>query len=90
MNRGAVVLPRACCGLSGFLARGRGSGLALGPWRVRTGSGLVRPVRRAAHLAVDHAYIDALRRGEEPVDARLSQDWLSGPHRSNLAQARGL
>jgi glyoxylase-like metal-dependent hydrolase (beta-lactamase superfamily II) len=30
-------------------------------------------------------------RGEEPVDARLGPhaDWLSGPHRSNLEQARG-
>ncbi len=41
-------------------------------------------------LAADHAYIDALRRGEEPLDARLGADadWLSGPHRSNLEQAR--
>src|SRR4029077_7221311 len=36
----------------------------------------------AARLAADHAYIDALRRGEDPVDARLGQDWLSGPHQS--------
>lgn len=45
----------------------------------------------AARLAADHAYIDALRRGEEPADARLGPhaDWLSGPHRSNLEQARG-
>ena len=43
----------------------------------------------AARLAADHAYIDALRRGEEPVDARLDQDWLSGIHQSNLAQAQG-
>src|SRR3984885_11571196 len=45
----------------------------------------------AARLAADHAYIDALRRGEEPVDARLGPDadWLSGPHQSNLKQARG-
>jgi len=42
----------------------------------------------AARLAADHAYIDALRRGEEPGDARLDQDWLSGPHQSNLEQAR--
>jgi len=42
----------------------------------------------AARLAADHAHIDALRRGEEPVDARLGQDWLSGPHQSNLEQAR--
>ena len=41
-----------------------------------------------ARLAADHAYIDALRRGEEPVDARLSQDWLSGPHQSNRKLAR--
>jgi glyoxylase-like metal-dependent hydrolase (beta-lactamase superfamily II) len=45
----------------------------------------------AARLAADHAYIDALRRGAEPVDARLGPDadWLSGPHRSNMEQARG-
>ncbi len=43
----------------------------------------------AARLAADRAYIDALRRGEDPVDARLEQDWLAGPHRSNLEQARG-
>lgn len=43
----------------------------------------------AARLAADRAYIDALRRGEEPVDARLDADWLSGPHQSNLEQARG-
>jgi glyoxylase-like metal-dependent hydrolase (beta-lactamase superfamily II) len=42
----------------------------------------------AARLAADHAYIDALRRGEDPVDARLAQDWLSGPHQSNLELAR--
>ena len=43
-----------------------------------------------ARLAADHAYIDALRRGEEPVDHRLGPgaDWLSGPHQSNLEQAR--
>jgi glyoxylase-like metal-dependent hydrolase (beta-lactamase superfamily II) len=44
----------------------------------------------AARLAADRAYIEALRRGDDPVDARLEQDWLfSGPHRSNLEQARG-
>ena len=45
----------------------------------------------AARLAADHAYIDALRRGEEPADARLGPDaeWLSGPHQSNLEKARG-
>jgi glyoxylase-like metal-dependent hydrolase (beta-lactamase superfamily II) len=43
----------------------------------------------AARLAADRAYIDALRRGEEPVDARLEQDWLYGIHQSNLEQARG-
>src|SRR6476659_1368630 len=42
----------------------------------------------AARLAADRAYLDALRRGEEPVDTRLDQDWLSGPHQSNLEAAR--
>ncbi|WP_426242329.1 MBL fold metallo-hydrolase [Nocardioides sp. LHG3406-4] len=42
----------------------------------------------AARLAADHAYIDALRRGQEPVDARLDQDWLSGPHQANVENAR--
>lgn len=42
----------------------------------------------AARLAADRAYLDALRRGEDPVDARLDQDWLAGPHRANLEQAR--
>ncbi|WP_432942921.1 MBL fold metallo-hydrolase [Kribbella sp. CA-253562] len=42
----------------------------------------------AARLAADRAYIDALRRGDEADDARLAQDWLSGPHQSNLKQAR--
>ena len=42
----------------------------------------------AARLAADRAYIDAVRRGEEPVDARLEQDWLSGIHQSNLEAAR--
>ena len=45
----------------------------------------------AARLAADHAYIDALRRGEEPVDARLGPhaEWLNGPHQSNMERARG-
>ena len=42
----------------------------------------------AARLAADRAYLDALRRGEEPVDARLEQDWLSGPHQANVELAR--
>jgi glyoxylase-like metal-dependent hydrolase (beta-lactamase superfamily II) len=42
----------------------------------------------AARVAADRAYIDALRRGTEPVDARLDQDWLAGPHQSNLERAR--
>jgi glyoxylase-like metal-dependent hydrolase (beta-lactamase superfamily II) len=48
----------------------------------------------AARLAADHAYIDALRRGEDPADARLGPDtgygraWLP-VHQSNLEQARG-
>ena len=44
----------------------------------------------ATRLAADHAYIDALRRGEEPIDARLeAADWLAGPHQANLEQVRG-
>jgi glyoxylase-like metal-dependent hydrolase (beta-lactamase superfamily II) len=43
----------------------------------------------AARLDADRAYVDALRRGEEPVDARLEVDWMSGPHQSNLEQVRG-
>ena len=43
----------------------------------------------AARVAADRTYIDALRRGEEPVDARLEADWLAGPHQSNLERARG-
>jgi hypothetical protein len=43
----------------------------------------------AVRVAADQAYLDALRRGADPDDARLSQDWLSGLHKSNLEQARG-
>jgi glyoxylase-like metal-dependent hydrolase (beta-lactamase superfamily II) len=43
----------------------------------------------AARIAADRAYVDALRRGDKPVDARLDADWLSGAHQSNLEQARG-
>ena len=45
----------------------------------------------AHRLAADRTYIDGLRRGEDPPDARLAgdSDWLSGPHQSNLKQARG-
>jgi len=40
-----------------------------------------------ARIAADRAYIEALRRGEDPVDARLeAAEWLAGPHRSNLEQ----
>lgn len=42
----------------------------------------------AARLAADHAYLDALRRGVEPEDARLEQDWLEGAHRSNVERAQ--
>ncbi len=43
----------------------------------------------AARLAADRAYIDALRRGEEPVDARLdAAEWFSDIHQSNLEQVR--
>jgi glyoxylase-like metal-dependent hydrolase (beta-lactamase superfamily II) len=43
----------------------------------------------AARLAADRAYVEALRRGEEPVDARLeAADWLAGIHESNVACSR--
>jgi glyoxylase-like metal-dependent hydrolase (beta-lactamase superfamily II) len=44
----------------------------------------------ARRLAADRSYIEALRRGQDPADARLGPhaDWLSGPHQSNLEQAR--
>jgi glyoxylase-like metal-dependent hydrolase (beta-lactamase superfamily II) len=42
----------------------------------------------AERFAADRAYVDALRRGEEPRDARLEQEWLDGPHQANLEQAR--
>jgi glyoxylase-like metal-dependent hydrolase (beta-lactamase superfamily II) len=43
----------------------------------------------AARLAADRAYVAALRRGEEPDDPRLEQDWLrDGPHQGNLRQSR--
>jgi glyoxylase-like metal-dependent hydrolase (beta-lactamase superfamily II) len=43
----------------------------------------------AARFAADHAYIDALRRGDDPTDPRVGPDapWLPA-HRSNLEQAR--
>ncbi len=45
--------------------------------------------RVEARLAADRSYVDALRRGEEPVDARLeAAEWLTGPHEGNLAQVR--
>jgi glyoxylase-like metal-dependent hydrolase (beta-lactamase superfamily II) len=44
----------------------------------------------AARLAADRAYIEALRQGAEPVDARLDADWVFGIHQSNLEQARAL
>jgi glyoxylase-like metal-dependent hydrolase (beta-lactamase superfamily II) len=44
----------------------------------------------AARFAADRAYLDALRRGQEPADPRLGpdSDWLP-IHQSNLAQAQG-
>lgn len=45
----------------------------------------------AARLTADRAYIDALRRGEEPDDPRLGPGWewqATGPHQSNVEQAR--
>ncbi|GAA2839550.1 MBL fold metallo-hydrolase [Kribbella solani] len=41
----------------------------------------------AARFAADRAYLDALVQGDG-TDPRLSQEWLAGPHQSNLNQAR--
>ncbi|MEW2503875.1 MBL fold metallo-hydrolase [Amycolatopsis sp. NPDC047767] len=41
----------------------------------------------AARFAADRAYLEALRRGEEPVDVRLEQDWLARPHQANLERS---
>ncbi len=49
---------------------------------------VARGAEVATRLAADRSYLDALRRGDDPVDPRLDQDWLSGPHQSNLEQAR--
>jgi len=40
----------------------------------------------SARLEADRAYVRALRDGEEPADARLEVDWMSGPHQGNLSQ----
>lgn len=40
----------------------------------------------AARVTADRAYIDALRRGDDPADPRLEADWLAGAHESNLAR----
>jgi glyoxylase-like metal-dependent hydrolase (beta-lactamase superfamily II) len=41
----------------------------------------------AARIEADRAYVEALRRREEPEDPRLEQEWLGGPHRSNVEHA---
>ena len=44
----------------------------------------------AARHAADRAYIDALRSGQEPDDARMGPhaEWLDNIHRSNLEQSQ--
>src|SRR3954462_1984033 len=42
----------------------------------------------AARITADRAYVDALRRGAEPVDARLDQEWLAGPPPADPQPAR--
>jgi len=43
----------------------------------------------AERLNADRAYIDALRRGEDPADPRLDVDWVAGIHEGNVRQAGG-
>ena len=57
-------------------------------WHPRFGDVPRYATPAGARLAADHAYIDALRRGEDPVDARLGPDWLLPIPQSNLEQAR--
>ncbi|HZX07855.1 MBL fold metallo-hydrolase [Kribbella sp.] len=38
----------------------------------------------AARFAADRAYLEALRRRKQPADVRLEQDWMAGPHQTNL------
>src|SRR4051794_1392255 len=63
-------------------AAGRAQVLVPGHGSVATGPEI------AARITADRAYIDALGRGEEPVDSRLEQEWLAGPHQTNLELAR--
>jgi glyoxylase-like metal-dependent hydrolase (beta-lactamase superfamily II) len=55
--------------------------LVPGHGAVATGPGV------AARLAADRAYIDALRRGVEPDDPRLAQDWVAQIHQANVENA---
>ena len=52
------------------------------------GKALKDRLSKLSGAAFDRAYIDALRQGEEPVDARLEADWLAGIHQANVEQAR--
>ena len=47
---------------------------------------VARGTEVAARLDADRGYLDALRRGVEPVDVRLDQDWLQAPHKANQAK----
>ncbi|MDM7856480.1 MBL fold metallo-hydrolase [Cellulomonas alba] len=48
---------------------------------------VARGAEVAERVAADRAYIEALRRGEDPVDARLDQDWVAAIHRANVELA---
>jgi hypothetical protein len=76
-NFGTTVSRRRATAHPARMARGRAS-CGVSGWH-RTSWGRCRGSRVAARLAADRAYIDALRRGAEPVDPRLDQDWLAGP-----------
>lgn len=47
---------------------------------------VARGTEAADRVAADLAYVEALRDGREPDDPRLEVEWMSGPHRGNLAQ----
>src|SRR3954471_22380070 len=69
---GQVAAYEAALDLLGAAA-GRADVLVPGHRSVATGPEI------AARITADRAYIDALGRGEEPVDSRLEQEWLAGP-----------
>ncbi|UJA19938.1 MBL fold metallo-hydrolase [Thermoleophilia bacterium SCSIO 60948] len=51
--------------------------------------GVARGDEVGARFEAERAYVEALRGGTEPTDARLEADWVVAIHDSNLAKVRG-